>query len=116
MEDMEEVWKLIPITNCLYEASNLGRVRSVLRDPSDLRSRRLGKVLSPQPERDGRLRVSIHMPNGKWNLKRFLVHKLVMDAFVGTCPEGLVVNHIDGDYKNGVLTKEQAKKILMENF
>lgn len=81
-----EIWKPIPTSKGCYAASNLGRVRSI---PA-IGSRRTGKVLSAQQESDGRYRVSLHLPwIGKWGLKRFLVHKLVMEAFKGKCPAGL---------------------------
>jgi hypothetical protein len=40
--------------------------------------------------------------NGKPRSK--LVHRLVMEAFVGPCPQGYEVNHIDGDKANCRLT------------
>lgn len=95
-----EIWKPIPTSKGCYAASNLGRVRSI---PA-IGSRRTGKVLSAQQESDGRYRVSLHLPwIGKWGLKRFLVHKLVMEAFKGKCPAGYEVNHKDGDHTNNVL-------------
>ena len=96
-----EIWKPIPCTKGCYAASNLGRVRSI---PA-IGSRRTGKVLKTQQESDGRYRVSLHLPwVGKWGLKRFLVHKLVMEAFNGECPVGYEVNHKDGVHTNNRLT------------
>lgn len=85
-----EVWYDIPGVPG-YEASSFGRIAN----------NRTGQVLRSQRESDGRHRLSLR-PYG--NRKRFLVHKLVMWAFVGDCPEGYEVNHIDGDHCNNVLT------------
>lgn len=100
---MREIWKNIPGLEGKYQASNLGQVRSIKLPGTKC----LGKILSSQQERDGRYRVSIHIPaelaTNKWRLKRYLVHKLVMLAFRGECPEGHEVNHKDGNYTNNVL-------------
>lgn len=41
-------------------------------------------------------------PGGK--LIRFYVHRLVLDAFVGPCPDGLESCHEDGDTANNVIS------------
>lgn len=104
---MREIWKPIPGLAGKYQASNLGRIRSVKLSGS----RTQGKVLSSQQEHDGRYRVSIHCSNeaSKWQLKRYLVHRLVMLAFRGDCPEGHEVNHKDGDHTNNVLSNLEYK-------
>lgn len=38
--------------------------------------------------------VNLKVENG---YRTFLVHRLVMAAWVGPCPKGLVINHINGD-------------------
>lgn len=40
----------------------------------------------------------------KLNRKRFLIHTLVLEAFVGPRPEGAVCCHIDGDPTNNHVT------------
>lgn len=99
---MTEVWKPIPDWVGLYEASNLGRVRSLDR-LSEMRSshggmmRRLhrGRVLKPGLARrtgywlvvlsDGQRKVSTP------------VHVAVCAAFHGPRPDGLDVAHENGD-------------------
>lgn len=96
---MMEEWRDIP-SLVDYQASNLGRIRSTLN--KRFKPAKPGHtILKSQRERDGRYRVSIRI---KGVCKRHLVHKLVMEAFVGPCPNGHQVNHIDGDHTNNVLS------------
>src|SRR4051812_28631191 len=80
---MEE-WREIPEFP-QYEVSNHGQVR------------RGGRTLSPYPEKKDYLRVTLSV-NGKRYKK--LVHVLVARAFLGPCPDGHEVNHIDLDPTN----------------
>ena len=41
--------------------------------------------------------------DGNKRPKRFLVHRLVYEAFVGPIPKGITINHIDGDRTNNRL-------------
>lgn len=81
---MEEIWKAIP-DHPGYEASNLGRIRSHRRGETTM--------LKPWARSTGHLMVNPSV-NGK-NKSRF-VHRLVMLAFVGPCPEGMEVCHGPG--------------------
>lgn len=53
--------------------------------------------LNPSPDADGYMHVSV-------GGKRYAIHTLVLEAFVGPCPEGLdCCRHLDGDsYNNHV--------------
>jgi hypothetical protein len=64
-----------------------GEVRSWRKSP------RWWTRLHPHADKDGYLRVS----SGH---ERHLVHRLVLSAFVGPCPEGLEAAHRDGDPAN----------------
>lgn len=77
-----------------YEVSNLGRVRSQSRRGTK------GVILKPIPEVKGYLRVKLYK-NGKKSMHR--VHRLVMQAFVGRCPDGYEVDHYDWNPKNNRL-------------
>ena len=70
-----------------YEASTLGRIRHVvslrIRKPY-WNNRWSSFQLTMGCARDG-------------NARSFLVHRLVAEAFLGSCPTGREVNHIDGD-------------------
>ena len=82
----KEIWKPIKNYESIYDVSNYGRVRS-LKD---------GKVriLKPHKTTNGYLQVCLYK-DGKE--KRFLVHRLVWEAFNGTIPEGYEINHINED-------------------
>lgn len=81
-----EVYKPVPGFEGLYEVSNLGAVRSVRRAGVNM------KTLAPETERCGYKRVSLYR-NGRQ--KHIMVRRIVAAAFLGPCPEGLQVNHID---------------------
>lgn len=95
INDITEVWKPIPSWNNIYEASSNGRIRRV--KPST--GTRAGYVLKPQSGRQchGRLHVMLSI---NCRPRPHRVHKLVAEAFLGECPEGLEVNHIDGNHTN----------------
>ena len=85
-----EIWKDIPNYEGLYQASNLGRIKSLER--TDVLGRRLKeKILKPQINRSGYYQVGLWKNS---NEKFYLVHRLVWIAFNGQIPEGLQVNHI----------------------
>lgn len=96
----EEQWRPIP-GHPNYEVSDFGRVRS------------LDTVIHHQP-RPGRVLKQIGRcrPGGALNCmtvnlgrkKTRRVHRLVLLAFVGPCPEGMEGCHNDGNPANNVLT------------
>lgn len=104
---MPEAWKPVPGYEGLYEVSDHGRVRSLARmvRRSDLRgggmNRCRGKILKPRPNFQRRLAVSLSVGGTSKNAS---VHRLVMAAFVGTCPDGCEVNHKDGNCQNNRLS------------
>lgn len=91
---MTEIWKPVVGFEKQYEVSDQGRVRSLDRAQIYTRKdqysgrdievvRRLkGKILRPGKNDSGHVTVAI----GKGNSKQ--VHRLVLEAFVGPCPEG----------------------------
>lgn len=98
----KEVWKDIPITNGSHEVSSLGRVRSkngFCKGGRGCIRQVKGKTLKPwKLKKTGYLQVDL----GKGCRK--LVHRLVLEAFVGPCPEGMECCHNDGDRTNNKLT------------
>lgn len=86
----DEEWKSIPSTYGFYEASSLGRIRRA----KGGRNARIGFVLKPYKNRYGYLSVGLHFDV---KLRTFLLHRLVAEAFIGTCPSDMEVNHLNCD-------------------
>lgn len=107
MDDaMPERWLPVVGYEGFYEVSDLGRVRSL---PRLIVCRNghtrnwPGKVLSPYiSPKDGYQRTPLSVNGVKTG--PLLVHRLVAEAFLGECPEGQEVRHLDGDPGNNVLT------------
>lgn len=99
---MTEVWKPIPSLPG-YEASNLGRVRSVDRFVP-VTSR--GKTV--MRKQAGKLRKAIDNGAGYLHLHTTrndhrYVHRLVAEAFLGPIPKSMWVCHNDGNPANNVV-------------
>lgn len=87
-----ERWRAVAGYEGLYEVSDEGRVRNIARR-SNVKPGRLIK-----PKFSGKYYQVQLYKNGA---KRFFgLHCVVAAAFVGQCPEGQEVNHIDGDKSN----------------
>lgn len=74
-----------------YEISDQGDVRSLRRKPRIL-ARRCGSRGYPQ--------INM-MLDGRWITKH--VHRLVLEAFVGPCPDDHEAAHLDGNQENSTL-------------
>jgi hypothetical protein len=87
-----EVWKSIPSTGGVYEASSLGRIRRVVGG----RGTRAGKILAATLRDDGYCKVSVSVGNKK---DTPLVHALVAEAFLGPRLDdaSVLVNHKNGN-------------------
>ena len=85
-----EEWRPVPGFEGIYEASNFGRVYSVKR-PGVSRS---GRILTPTPTPAGHLSISLRRNRARLERR---VHQVVLLAFVGPCPEGQEVRHMNGD-------------------
>lgn len=94
-----ETWKTIENTNCVYEVSNLGRVRSTdhLAKNRWKPIERKGKVLKAPTNAYGYPIVSIRV--GKKPTTQ-TVHRLVAAAFLPPPATKMEVNHKDGDKTN----------------
>ena len=96
---MEE-WRDVPGFEGLYQASNLGRVRSLDREVKHNYGGiavKKGKILVP---RHGRAQVTF-VKDGV--LSYPLVSRLVYSAFNGPIPDGMQVNHINEDFTDNRL-------------
>lgn len=94
-----EEWKDIKGYEGLYQASKHGRVKSL--DRVDSRGhKRKEKIITLCVDKDGYMNVNLSK-NGK--MKSFRVHRLVLSAFVGVCPERMQGCHNDGNPANNRL-------------
>lgn len=81
-------WKDIPGFEGLYRVSDQGEVWSC----------RKNRALGLEKLRGGYRRVLLVARDG--SRRRELLHRTVLRTFVGPCPEGLVVRHLDGNPEN----------------
>jgi hypothetical protein len=98
-----ERWLPIPGYEGFYEASDQGRVKSLARtvQRSDGRPQPVPeRVLTPKRVTTGRLQVDLYRDGRKQQCQ---LHRLVLFAFVGPCPEGMEACHSDGDPTNNRL-------------
>jgi len=89
-----ETWK--EVCNGFYDVSDLGNVRRAKPGISTF----VGRPVSPMACGSGYQQVQL---NDGQTSKRFYVHALVMLAFVGLRPKGMVINHKDLNKQNNRL-------------
>lgn len=100
---MTETWKPVVRYEGLYEVSDQGRVRSLDRTEhckDGLIRRRKGRTRIPAKNRYGYPIVGL-CKDGKMKTKT--IHRLVLEAFVGPCPDGLECLHKDGAPENNTI-------------
>lgn len=88
-----EEWRDVVGYEGLYQISNLARVKA-LPQPFGPSNRRRETLRQSWTHKNGYVQM-ILARDGKPHPYR--LHKLVMDAFLGPCPEGCVRNHKNGD-------------------
>jgi hypothetical protein len=92
--EQQEEWRDSP-GHPGYQVSTLGRVRSAWRRRGkNLRSyiSDRWRILRPQPSGRGYLVVQIRESD---RCRKNYIHRLVLEAFVGPCPEGMEGRHIE---------------------
>lgn len=96
-----EIFKTLPILDCKYEVSNLGRVKSLERltpykggTPRRIKE----KILNPSIAKTGYPVVNL-------SGRVYLVHQLVGYTFLDYKPDikNVIINHIDGNRENNHL-------------
>jgi hypothetical protein len=102
---MIELWKDISGYEGRYQVSNLGRVKSLKRieTRSDGRAHTVAEsLLTPSPNIvSGHLRVNLAKDRKS---KTVYIHRIVLEAFQGTCPIGQECCHADDDPSNNVIS------------
>lgn len=91
-----EEWRAVVGWEGLYEVSNHGRVRSLDRVVNGVRVK--GRLMKPYRDRPkySHMIIQLSRGTGKVGAAFPLVHKLVLEAFVGPRPEGMVACHNKG--------------------
>jgi hypothetical protein len=97
-----EIWKPIPGYGDFYEASNLGNIRVKDREvekfcgltKTKVKQFYKGRLLKPSNS-DKYGHKSVHIGYDKKRITVF-VHKLILLAFVGPCPDGMECCHNNG--------------------
>ena len=104
---MKEIWKKIVGYEELYEISNLGKVRSLDRIIYQKNNgvicghKYKGKILTNQKRPNGY--VCVHLSkNGKTKWES--VHKLVAEAFIEHDKKNNIVNHLDNNPSNNIVS------------
>lgn len=99
-----EEWRDIRGYEDSYQISNLGNFRSKTRKITNakgiertFKSRILAQGITPS----GYLKVNLSR-DGKAETR--YTHRVVLESFVGACPDGMEVDHIDNDKSNNALT------------
>ena len=91
-----EIWRDIPEYEGLYQASNLGRIKSLQRTKQRLDGTHIQnvneRILISKTGKYGYLRLLLHKNSIR---KTYSVHRLVWSAFNGPIPEGMQINHIN---------------------
>ena len=97
-----ETWLPVPGFEGSYEVSDLGRVRSldrVIVTKAGQQRRLPGRMLRPTVSDPGYPFVQF----GKHDAPR-RIHNIVTLAFLGPCPEGMEVRHLNGDKLDNTLS------------
>lgn len=99
MDFTQEEWRAIKGYEGMYEVSDLGRVRSIdrhiINNGVHGKSKIIaikGRVLSQYPVKDGYLCVFL---NKDGTPKRFMTHRLVVEAFIPKDDSRLLIDHIN---------------------
>lgn len=98
----EESWRQVPGFEG-YEVSDFGNVRSYLaRGNHKAKRADYPRTLKTPLNRKGGYR-SVQLRNAAGKFEHHYVHRLVLMAFEGPCPEGLEVAHLNGDNQDSRL-------------
>jgi len=96
MNTNNEIWKFIPNTKDRYQASSLGRIKSLTKD--------VHVIMKARTDKGDYNMVNLWMDGKR---KTYRVHVLVMLAFVGETPKGKQIDHKDENKGNNSLDNLQ---------
>lgn len=93
---MEEKWVSVFGWEDFYEVSDLGRVRSLKRQGKTLLGIRSygGNILVPIKHRNGYLVFNLTSSGRR---EQILAHRVILESFIGECPEKKEACHNNGD-------------------
>ena len=92
---MSERWRPIVNYEGWYEISDIGRTKRVMKANNTF----VGRILTPRHTR-GYLTIVLHKDGVRGT---YLIHRLVIAAFVGPCPDGKQVHHKDANKWNNCI-------------
>lgn len=101
-----EEWRPVVGFEGLYEVSNHGRLRSVARTITRHNGRTQPipqRILKLKPNPQGYWRIGLTKELADRQVFHF-VHRLVLEAFIGPCPDGMQCRHLDGNPGNNFVT------------
>lgn len=93
-QQCSETWRPVLGYEGRYEVSSLGRVWSCKGVAPGADREAAGKMLKPLYNTSGHAQVSL-CRDGEGNRQQ--IHRLMLAAFVGPCPPGMEVRHLNGD-------------------
>jgi hypothetical protein len=92
MELNKEIWRAVVEYEGKYEVSNMGRIRSLYDNHGNLRvSPRILKL--SKKTHSNHLQTFLYDDKGRKQTKQ--VHRLMLEAFVGPCPDGMESSHLN---------------------
>ena len=101
---MPEIWRFIE--GAEYQVSNLGRVKSFYNGTQ-------GYIMKPSLDSKGY--SFVRLCGGDYQGRKPKVHRLVLQTFIGSAPDGYQADHVDGNKQNNKLSNLEWVTPL-ENF
>ncbi len=92
-----ETWKPVVGFEGFYAVSSKGRVKRLAGSPTC----KVDRLLKPMEHHTGARYVSLRRDNCPTGV---FVHLLMLEAFVGPCPDGHIANHRDDNLSHNVLS------------
>lgn len=118
MTALKEVWKDISGFEGRYHVSNLGNVKSlprIVRQEHTQHNHAVdrnikGRLIHPSDNGNGYKMVLLRLLSQNGKRKRFYVHRLVAEHFIGEIPKGMVANHIDYNKSNNCVSNLELRQ------